>query len=85
MASPVLLVALTRRWRLIVWLHAGRCATKALYSHDGIDQRPREEANGVHLDDRRSQCVARVGRAGLGDEPVGQHQGDQIGPLLDGR
>jgi hypothetical protein len=68
-----------------MWLRAGRCATEAPYSHDGTDQRPREEANGVDLDDRRSQRLARVGRAGMGDESVGQHDGDQIGPLLDER
>jgi hypothetical protein len=85
MAPPVLLVALTRRWRLIVWLRAGRCATKALHSHDGMYQRLREEANGVHLDDRRSQRFARVGRAGTGDDTVGLDDGDQIGPLLDVR
>ena len=58
---------------------------EAPHSHDGTDQRPCEEANGVHLDDRRSQRLARVGRAGMGDESVGQHDGDQIGPLLDER
>jgi hypothetical protein len=74
-----------RGWRLIIWLRARRCATEAPHSHDGTHQRSREEANGVHLDDRRSQRFARVGRAGTGDDPVGLDDGDQIGPLRDER
>ena len=85
MASPVLLSAFMPRWHLIVCLHAGRCATEAPHSHDVTHQCPREEANGVRLDDRRSQRLARVGRAGMGDDSVGLDDGDQIGPLLDER
>ena len=74
-----------RRQRLIVGRHAGGCATEAPHSHDGTDQRPREGANGVVLDDQRSQRLTRVGRAGTGDDSVGLGDGHQIDPLLDER